>query len=174
MYTKFYDNTIVTKFVKELVARTNVPFISTWKPGDFAIRGMFYITSDSIWKCLHTGWPKSVNDFCDLAHETKVAEIDDDGNITSISSNSINKSNTMSVRFFERVSPYVFGQEYFNITGNYKSDLLGYDATTHFYLGQYLRMMRDIYDLDLMPFYNCYGGENLVDIDFNANGEVLS
>jgi hypothetical protein len=172
MYTKFYDNTIVTKFVKELVARTNVPFISTWKPGDFAIRGMFYITSDSIWKCLHTGWPKSVNDFCDLTHETRVAERDGNGNII-ITSNNIDKSKTMSVRFFERVSPYVFGQEYFNITGNYKSDLLGYDATTHFYLGQYLRMMRDIYDLDLMPFYNCYSGENLVDIDFNAKGEVL-
>lgn len=172
MYTKFYDNTIVTKFVKELVARTNVPFISTWKPGDFAIRGMFYITSDSIWKCLHTGWPKSVNDFCDLTHETRVAIRDDDGNITG-SSSGIDNSTAMSVRFFERVSPYVFGQEYFNITGNYKSDLLGYDAITHFYLGQYLRMMRDIYDLDLMPFYNCYGGENLVDIDFNAKGEVL-
>jgi hypothetical protein len=107
-----------------------------------------------------------------LTHETRVAERDGNGNII-ITSNNIDKSKTMSVRFFERVSPYVFGQEYFNITGNYKSDLLGYDATTHFYLGQYLRMMRDIYDLDLMPFYNCYSGENLVDIDFNAKGEVL-
>ena len=40
MYTKFYDNTIETKFIKQLVANTNVPFISTWKTGDFAIRGM--------------------------------------------------------------------------------------------------------------------------------------
>ena len=128
-----YLNTETFTTRKELVARTNVPFISTWKPGDFAIRGMFYITSDSIWKCLHTGWPKSVDDFCDLTHETKVVKIDDDGNITDTSS--IDKSSAMRVRFFERVSPYVFGQEYFNITGNYKSDLLGYDATTHFYLG---------------------------------------
>jgi hypothetical protein len=65
MYTKFYDNTLTTKFIKALVAKTNVPFISTWKPGDFAIRGMLYLTKDAIWKCQHTGFPKSIDDVCD-------------------------------------------------------------------------------------------------------------
>ena len=121
MYTKFYDNTIITKFVKELVAKTNVPFISTWKPGDFAIRGMLYLTKDAIWKCQHTGWPTDINDICDENHiSTRLlgSNVDED-----------------KIRFFTRVSPYVFGEEYHNITGRYESKILGYDNTTHFYLG---------------------------------------
>lgn len=158
MYTKFYDNTIITKFIKQLVAKTNVPFISTWKPGDFAIRGMFYLTRDAIWKCQHTGYPKGIDDICPLQHiSTRV------GTYT-----------TDELRFFVRVSPYVFGEEYFGITGNYQSKILGYDATTHFYLGQYLRMMRDIFDLDMMPFYNCFANELIADVNFDEAGNVYS
>jgi hypothetical protein len=146
MYTKFYDNTLTTKFVKELVAKTNVPLISTWRPGDFAVKGMFYLTKNSIWECQHTGWPKNINDVCEEGSGVEVKNIP----------------------FFKRVSPYVFGEEYPNITGRYESKISGYDSTTHFYLGQYLRMMRDIYDLDLMPFYNCFGNEYVSDIDFNS------
>ena len=158
MYTKFYDNTIITKFIKQLVAKTNVPFISTWKPGDFAIRGMFYLTRDAIWKCQHTGYPKGIDDVCPLQHI----------------STRIGTYTTDELRFFVRVSPYVFGEEYFGITGNYQSKILGYDATTHFYLGQYLRMMRDIFDLDMMPFYNCFANELIADVNFDETGNVYS
>jgi hypothetical protein len=68
----------------------------------------------------------------------------------------------------------VFGDEYYNITGRYTSKILGYDADTHFYLGQYLRMMRDIFDLDMMPFYNCYCGDTLSDVDFDSKGNVYT
>lgn len=158
MYTKFYDNTIITKFIKQLVAKTNVPFISTWKPGDFAIRGMFYLTRDAIWKCQHTGYPKGIDDVCPLQHI----------------STRIGTYTTDELRFFVRVSPYVFGEEYFGVTGNYQSKILGYDATTHFYLGQYLRMMRDIFDLDMMPFYNCFANELIADVNFDETGNVYS
>jgi hypothetical protein len=33
-------------------------------------------------------------------------------------------------------------------------------------------MMRDIYDLDLMPFYNCYANEVITDIDFSSDARV--
>jgi hypothetical protein len=49
--------------------------------------------------------------------------------------NEIAVTDTHTPRFFTRVSPYVFGDEYYNITGRYVSNTLGYDATTHFYLG---------------------------------------
>lgn len=160
MYTKFYDNTIETKFIKQLVSNTNVPFISTWKPGDFAIRGMIYLTKDAIWRCNHTGFPDSINAICDTnTHETTLSN---DGK-TPIGEG-------VDVAYFTRISPYVFGQEYYNITGRYQSKILGYDADTHFYLGQYLRMMRDIFDLDMMPFYNCYCGETLSGVDFDQYG----
>ena len=148
MYTRFNDNTIETKFIKQLVAKTQVPSISTWKPGDFAVRGMMYITRDAIWKCNHTGFPKDLLDTCTPAKHVRILE-------KSIPKN---YAGNQSIPYFTKIGPYNFGKEYYNITSSYSSNILGYDATTHFYLGQYLRMMRDIFDLDLMPFYNCFCG----------------
>ena len=41
-------------------------------------------------------------------------------------------------------------------------------------MGQYLRLMRDVFDLDLMPFYNCYAGEYTADIDFDEQCNITS
>ena len=163
MYTRFNDNTIETKFVKQLVAKTQVPSISTWKPGDFAVRGMMYITRDAIWRCNHTGFPKDLLDTCEPQEHTEILA----GTGTSIKTRE-------GIPYFTKVGPYNFGKEYYNITSSYSSNILGYDATTHFYLGQYLRMMRDIFDLDLMPFYNCFCGDYISDIDFNSSSEVFN
>ena len=35
-------------------------------------------------------------------------------------------------------------------------------------------MMRDVFDLDLMPFYNCYAGEYTADIDFDEQCNIIS
>lgn len=130
-----------------------------------------YITRDAIWRCNHTGWPESVDAVCNRSAEHRqYFYATGTGQLTQYT-NSISLEDP---RYFTRVSPYVFGQEYFNVTGAYRSNILGYDETTHFYLGQYLRMMRDVFDLDLMPFYNCYAGEYTADIDFDENCNVTS
>ena len=179
MYTRFYDNTIETKFIKQLVATTNVPFISTWNDGEFAIRGMFYIHNNIIWRCNHTGYPANVLDVCKISASQVKQGLEHIKTVDSMyvkeqyvgvdADEFTNHANPSSVPYFTKIKPYVFGEEYFNITGRYQSKTLGYDPTTHFYLGQYLRMLRDLYDLNLMPFYNCYCGETLSDINFNSD-----
>lgn len=59
------------------------------------------------------------------------------------------------LEFFEVLEPYVEGEEYFGITSNYNSNTSSYDAETHEYLGNYLRMYRDLHNIDLMSYYNC-------------------
>lgn len=164
MFTRFNDNTVETKFIKNLVANTQVPFISTWKPNDFAIRGMMYITRDAIWRCNHTGYPESLTDTCTPQEHTQILNRDDKRVYTGRD----------EIPYFTKIAPYVFGDEYFNVTGSYQSNILGYDATTHFYLGQYLRMMRDIFDLNLMPFYNCFCGDYVSGIDFDSSSRIYS
>lgn len=43
-----------------------------------------------------------------------------------------------------------------NITYNVQSRYGFYDTYTHIFLGRYLRQYRDIYGVDLLPFYNCF------------------
>lgn len=42
-----------------------------------------------------------------------------------------------------------------------------YDTTTHEYLGDFLRFLRDYYDINLMSLYNCFTNNICHNIDFN-------
>ena len=44
-----------------------------------------------------------------------------------------------------------------------------YDSETHYHLGQYLRCLRDIKGIDLMPFYNCFNHKYISDIRLNID-----
>ena len=144
MLTKFYSNTIKTKFIKNLIASTYIPIVGAWKPGDFVVEGMSYVSKFGILKALKTGNPNNL----------------------------VVTENGERIAYFNVISPYVFGQYYECIAGQYRSNIQGYDEKTHYLLGQYLRYLRDIQDLDLMPFYNCATNNYLSDIDFDLNGDI--
>lgn len=57
--------------------------------------------------------------------------------------------------YFEIIEPYIRGKFYKGLTTNFTSNSSLYDSKTHYYLGEYLRMIRDLDDINLMPYYNC-------------------
>lgn len=63
-----------------------------------------------------------------------------------------------SKKYFTILEPYVEGKFYSGLTSIYKSNTSVYDSETHYYLGQYLRLVRDIHNIDLMQYYNCWDG----------------
>ena len=44
-----------------------------------------------------------------------------------------------------------------------------YDSETHYYLGQYLRAYKAYYDIDLMPFYNCFTDEYISNLNLERD-----
>jgi len=48
-----------------------------------------------------------------------------------------------------------------------------YDLDTHEHLGDYLRMYRDLHDIDLMPYYNCWNGTYSDRLRFNITEKGL-
>ena len=78
---------------------------------------------------------------------------------------------------FLRLSPYVFGQHVKPYTEKYISKYNYYDTKTHEFLGNYLRLYRDLFDINLMPFYNCFSYRFFDDIYLttdNSKGYELS
>lgn len=57
---------------------------------------------------------------------------------------------------FENIEPFNFGVYYPTITEKFVSNTNSYDSDTHIHLGNYLRCIRDIEGINLMPLYNCY------------------
>lgn len=59
----------------------------------------------------------------------------------------------------ERFNHFSFGTYYSKFTEKFMSNNLYYDVDTHKQLGHYLRTYRDCFNIDLMPFYNCWCNE---------------
>ena len=53
------------------------------------------------------------------------------------------------------------------LTRNLHSPGIIYDTKTHEYLGDYLRFLRDYYDVNLMPLYNCFTDKIYNNVRFN-------
>lgn len=66
--------------------------------------------------------------------------------------------------FLERKKPYVFNKRFINLTTNFNITSSEYDVKTHEYLGNYLRFIRNYYNIDLMPLYNCFSNRTLESI----------
>lgn len=69
---------------------------------------------------------------------------------------------------------YVYGREYLNLTSTLPISNMIYDATTHRYLGKYLRFLRDYHGLNLMSMYNCWDGtENSRDFELKIGNNNI-
>lgn len=56
---------------------------------------------------------------------------------------------------------YIPEYYYTKYTNNFISNIDYYDSETHLRLGELLRFYKNVYDLDLMSYYNCWDGSNL-------------
>lgn len=61
------------------------------------------------------------------------------------------------------------------VTQQYMSNVSYYDSETHRWLGEYLRLLRNMYDLDLMGLYNCFNYQVVRSLVLNkdTDGNVL-
>ena len=66
---------------------------------------------------------------------------------------------------------YRYNHFYLNLSKEIKVDNDLYDSYTHRYLGEYLRFIRDYFDLNLMSMYNCF--DNTIEIKDNKKYFII-
>lgn len=73
---------------------------------------------------------------------------------------------------YEILDDFSFGQSVPNVTQRFISNVSYYDPQTHRFLGEYLRCLKDIYGLNLMPLYNCFDYDSTDKISLTREGVV--
>ena len=168
MYTKFYSNTILTKYIKGLISNTPLPLIDTVRDGDYIIKGVKYIYKFDVILCTESGYISDLKDnhlikeyYINKTNTYKKFVIDGvtqylpwenedwDNYIQS-------EENNIKFAKYQRVSSFRFNEDLPEITEKFYSNFQYYDSLTHRMLGKYLRCIRDLYNVNLMPFYNCF------------------
>lgn len=124
-----------SNFIKALLSNTHLPLIRTIREGDYITEGRLYILKCNVIKCIKSGYIGSKN----ILHNTPIAD-------------------------WRNVGEYHFAEKNGKLCTNFVSNTSGYDSLTHEKLGEYLRALRDMYELNLMPLYNCFSNNN-----FNAH-----
>ena len=159
MKQRFFTNTVVSNFIKALVYNTPIPHIKTMNSKSYLIKDNDYLYKDKIIHCTKTGMfkpPKIDSGYTGYYKngELKISK-------TDITNNGYVKLSKSSSNVVDNL---IFGQYYPKHTELYCSKHSYYDSETHEHLGELLRCYRDIYDINLMPYYNCVSGRYQPDI----------
>ena len=140
---KFLTDTLTGRYIKALLYNTYLPSYRTVKENDFIVSGTRYAYKEFIIEATSSG-------YIDPYDQTI-------GNIAS----------------YRIIDLYTLGDKNIKFTYNYVSKTNYYDSETHIQLGNYLRALRDLQNVDLMPFYNCYCDKYDSDFIVSSSGVQL-
>jgi hypothetical protein len=153
MFQKFFESSIECKFIKSLLYNTNLPIVNSIAEYDLMIEGMSYVYKNDLIRCTQTGYLVEKTIRC----SPKIIVQEPDKLLCG------ERSKKYNVGRYETLQPFDFGAYYPQLTQRYIPKNAYYDNETHRFLGDYLRCYRDIFSVDLMPFYNCYNYETFKD-----------
>lgn len=178
-------------FIKNLLYSTFLPILRTVRENDFIMKDRLYIYKCNIIKCTNSGYIpiKNVNLNIDEAPQKLLRKTDDEkvvigqvyftrinGNLTRIVGARGDTRCPRAEGWLERniasydiLGEYYFGQRNDKFCSNFLSSSEGYDYKTHEHLGHYLRSLRDMYNLNLMPLYNCFSNQLLRNIHITSD-----
>lgn len=120
MFQKFNTDTLISRFIKNLVYSKPIPRYKFVTVGDWVTEGCYYCFGTNVILCTQSG------------------ELSDSN--------------------YKIVKEFFNNKNDFSLMNNLISKNTYYDYETHEQLGEYLRYLRGVYSLNLMPFYNCFSG----------------
>lgn len=151
MAQRFFVSDLSGGLVKQILCQTNLPVVRTISYGEWMVEGMQYQLASSVVMCTKSGiYPGGVPAVgVDLRCDEDV--ICDD----SLAVDELTKAAIPSP-IYTGTASYRLGERTVGLSKPFYSLHDYYDTETHEQLGRYLRCIRDMKGLNLMPFYNCF------------------
>ena len=173
MKQKFFTNTIQSSFIKNLVYNTPIPIINTVNNNSYLFKDNIYIHKKDIIQCTKSGiFKMPIVNSGEVSYyksgDIQILSSDDveSGNVENI----VQNYTVLSSSNYDKIDTFHFGMYYPKFTELYHSNDRYYDSATHEKLGQLLRCYRDLYEINLMPYYNCISGDYISNIKIYEDG----
>lgn len=175
MIQEFFKTTVISKFIKQLLAKSPVPIYKLIFDNDEMVKGCIYAYKDKILRCIESGRFTGIRGTLDVNNYLCVQEplrVDDTTMTTTVYDYVTDEYKYNEVPFavtddwvgvrmytpakFEIINQIEPDTYVPGVTETFRSNSTHYDEETHYRLGEYLRYLNNQYDLDLMPLYNCF------------------
>lgn len=161
---EFFKTTLISKFIKYLLMVTPLPNVSFLSDYDIMVEGNFYLYHRKIYKCTKTGiFNGSTIIYKDHLYCSETVFCNDNLKCTD----GLVDYGGKRLAEFEEVENYLEGQDIINFTEMFISNRSYYDTDTHIKLGDYLRLLKSMYGLNLMSLYNCYCSYYVDNVDIS-------
>lgn len=165
---EFFKSTIISKFIKYLLMVTPLPNVSYLSDYDVMVEDNFYLYHNNIYKCTQTGiFTSNDVEYKSNLYCNETIHCSDELRCTD----EVVPYGGKRLAKYKFIDRYTEGQDIVGITELFRSSTSYYDTETHIKLGDYLRLLRSVYGLDLMSLYNCYANYFVDNIDI-SNGKL--
>ena len=174
MSEKFFTSSLTSKYIKYLLAYTPLPLYPLIEHKQYMVKGCTYIHKTKLLKCTESGIFNGLSEY-DYEHDylycnedltVQDSNIKDYMQIMDYTGKEFDSPLVVidylmyikKVQFakYSLIGDYVFGEDLKGITNTFISNTSFYDSDTHKQLGEYLRLLKNYYNMDLMSLYNCY------------------
>lgn len=153
---KFNNTHLFTGYLKHLLANTNLPTYKIYTRENKLYKQTYGVESPEILETVPTSTYSYKN------HIRYIPYIKD-GNIAEYifteNPASTNAENAKGTYAWKIIDNYYPDKKSLNHTKTLRITSNIYDSYTHEYLGDYLRFLRDYYNVDLMSLYNCFSNK---------------
>lgn len=155
MLMEFFNNSVQQSFLKSLLSAVQLPKFKIIKDDQLIFKDYYYIYKTHIIKCTETGYINPI--------ENTVSN-------SILGQDIITKTEAK----YDQLDHYYFSNMNQNIEFKEFIRASYYSTELHKRLGDYLRVLRDLYNVDLMGLYNCFSYELFSDvyIKFTPQGNI--
>lgn len=193
---QFFTTTLVGKYIKYLLSYTPIPLYPLIEHKQYMVKGSIYLYKNKLLKCTKSGMFNGLTQFGELFLRLTASdnlyprdEKEYPEYLTLLYRRSVwigNKEikqkalplcvteslvdiTDRDFAKYEIINNYTFGEDSPGMTQTFISNSSYYDSNTHKFLGEYLRLLNNYYNINLMSLYNCYNCISTDNITINPN-----